>query len=232
MLIIPAIDLKDGMCVRLYQGSFEKELFKRDPLQIALKFKEYGAKRIHIIDLDGAREGKPVNLDVALAIKRECGLEVELGGGIRNLRVLEQILSSGIDYAILSTWLLERKEALKVKKDRIIVSIDIDKDGFLKTHGWQKRTNIKGTEFLEDALEEGFDHFIITLTYRDGTLEGLDISLIESFTKYTEAKIIFAGGISSLRDIEAAKKLGAYGVVIGRAFYEGILPLEVIRDVG
>lgn len=231
MLIIPAIDLKDGMCVRLYQGFFEKELFKKDPLQMALKFKEAGAKRLHIVDLDGARDGKPVNLDIALAIKRKSGLEVELGGGIRTPEVLEQILSLGIDYAILSTWFLEYGEVLKTKKDKIIISIDIDRDGFIKTHGWQKKANIKGSEILENALQNGFEHFIVTFTYRDGTLEGLDISLIETFIKHKKAKIIFAGGISSVRDIETAKRLGAYGVVIGRAFYEGTIPLEVIKDV-
>ncbi|MCS7234239.1 MAG: 1-(5-phosphoribosyl)-5-[(5-phosphoribosylamino)methylideneamino] imidazole-4-carboxamide isomerase [Synergistetes bacterium] len=231
MLIIPAIDLKDGMCVRLYQGLFERELFRKDPIQMALKFKEAGAKRLHIVDLDGAKEGRPLNLHIALAIKEKTGLEIEIGGGIRNINTLREILSLGMDFAIISTLFFECKESLKIEKSRIIIAIDIDEEGFLKVQGWQKRTNIKGYEFLEYALSDGFENFIITFTHRDGTLKGLDTPSLENFTKNKNSKIIFAGGISSIEDIETAKRVGAHGVIIGRAFYEGTIPLEVIKNV-
>ncbi|MBC7239355.1 MAG: hypothetical protein H5T71_04555, partial [Chloroflexi bacterium] len=160
---------------------------------------------------------------------RKTDLELEFGGGIRSLETLEKLLSTDIDYFIITTLFLREKENLKKQKKRIIVSIDIDEQGFLKTYGWQRKENIRGTELLEEAISEGFENFIITFTHKDGTLEGLDTSLIEKFTKNGVAKIVFAGGVSSLEDIEKAKRAGAYGIIIGRAFYEGTIPLEVIK---
>jgi len=231
MLIIPAIDLKGGSCVRLYKGVFENELFRKDPLETALSFKKAGAKRLHIIDLDGAREGRPVNLQIALAIKSKTNLEIEFGGGIRSMEVLEELLSTNLDYLIITTLFLKERKRLKKERERLIISIDVDEGGFLKTHGWQKREKVKGWEVLEEAISEGFENFIITFTHKDGTLEGLDKELIEKFTKHGKARIIFAGGVSSIKDIEKAKSAGAFGLIIGRAFYEGVIPFEVIKDV-
>ncbi len=229
MLIIPAIDLKEGRCVRLYKGQFDKELFERDAIEMAMLFKNAGAKRLHIVDLDGAKTGEPKNIETVLKIKEKTNLELEFGGGIRSLSLLEKILSLGIDYVIVGTLFFEKGSRIE-DKSRLILSIDIDEEGRVKTHGWQKSSSVKGWEALEMALKLGFKSFIVTFTHKDGTLSGLDFSLLWRFTSYSEASVIFAGGISSLKDIEIARKAGAYGVVIGRALYEEKIPLEVISE--
>lgn len=231
MLIIPAIDLKEGSCVRLYKGLFNRELFKRDPIEVAERFKEAGAKRLHIVDLDGAKIGHPVNLELALKIKKITELEIEFGGGIRDIPTLKEMLKTDIDYIIIGTLALSNEiEKLVEERERIIVSIDIDQNGFVKSHGWEKRSNFKGWELMKRLQEIGFNDFIITLTHRDGTLEGIEENLLKEFSRGPKTRIIFAGGVSTPRDIEILKKSGAYGVIIGRAFYERKLPLEVIRD--
>ncbi len=237
MLIIPAIDIKDGCVVRFTQGRLDKRVYSRDPVKTARHWAKQGAKLIHVVDLDGAFSGTPKNLDTAKQITKAVDVPVQFGGGVRNIAMIEKLLDFGVWRIILGTMAAQDagflKKAFKKFRDRIIVSVD-SKDGHVLTQGWRSsygKTDI--LRFSRSLKDLGFNQVIYTDVLKDGTLKGPNIKGIKSLLKESGLKIIASGGISSSSDIHRLKlleKKGLVGVIIGKALYEGRFTLaEALR---
>lgn len=233
MLIIPAIDLKDGCVVRYVQGYLDKKIYSRDPVKTAKHWAKQGAKLIHVVDLDGAFSGKPKNLDALKQIVKAVEVPVQFGGGVRNATMIEKLLDSGVRRVILGTKAAQDKDflkkALKKFKGGIIVSIDTKSDRVL-TKGWKASHGNTDTLKFANALKDmGFKEVIYTDVLKDGTLKGPNIKSINNLMKVTGMKVIASGGVSSLSDIQRLKlleKKGLTGVIVGKALYEGRFTLS------
>lgn len=228
MLIIPAIDIKDGCVVRFVQGRRNKKVYSSDPIKTARHWQKQGAKLIHIVDLDGAASGIIKNLNIVKEIVKNLKIPLQFGGGVRKVETIRGLLKEGIQRVILGTKAVEDriflKKAFKEFKDRVIVSIDAKADNVL-TRGWQ--TYSKKVDVLAFACilkEIGFKELIYTDTLKDGTLSGPNIKGTKALLKETGMKVIASGGISSLGDVYRLKLLekeGLCGIIIGKALYEG-----------
>jgi len=233
MLIIPAIDIRNGRVVRLIQGDFEQEtVYDDDPVGVARKWESEGAELIHIVDLDGAREGRPENLKLVEDIAREISIPVELGGGVRNLRTIESILDKGIERVILGTEAVESPEIIKKAcrefGERIVVGIDA-KDGLVVVRGWVSSTSRKAIDLAEEMEGAGVRTIIFTDIKRDGMLSGPNLESLREMLKAITIPLIASGGISSLEDINSIKSLGdekLQGVIVGKALYDGRVNLR------
>jgi phosphoribosylformimino-5-aminoimidazole carboxamide ribotide isomerase len=224
MLIIPAIDIKDGCVVRYVQGVRDKKIYSRNPIKTAKHWARQGAELIHVVDLDGASTGVPKNLNIVKEISQAVDVPIQFGGGARNINLIRSLLNYGIYRVVLGTRAIEDrillKKAFKEFKERIIVSVDT-KDGYVAIKGWQtSRKNINALTFAQQLKEMGFKQIIYTNISKDGTLRGPDIKGIKSLLKETGLKIIASGGVSSLEDIgrlTLLEKKGLTGVIIGKA---------------
>ena len=233
MLIIPAIDIKEGRCVRLREGRFEDvEIFSDDPVAVAIKWADKGAEMLHIVDLDGARYGKLTNISLVEQIIKKIGIPVQIGGGIRNYREVKNLINLGASRVILGT-ILWKDKALAKKlfedfSEKIIAGIDA-RDGYVAIEGWQNVLSIDALDFAAEIERLGARRIIYTDIKRDGTLKGPNISNIEKMVKKVNIPLICSGGIASLDDI---KKLmgfetkGVEGVILGKALYKGTILLE------
>ncbi len=237
MLIIPAIDIKDGCVVRFVQGRLDKKVYSRDPVKTAKHWVKQGAKLIHVVDLDGAFTGTPKNLDMVKQIAKGVDVPVQFGGGVRSAGMIGKLLGFGIQRVILGTMAAQDKAFLKKVfkkfKDKVIVSIDTKADRVL-TKGWQSSYgNTDILKFAHSLKSIGFKQVIYTDVLKDGTLKGPNIKGIKSLLKETGLNVIASGGISSLSDIRKLKlleKKGLVGVIIGKALYEGRFTLtEALR---
>jgi len=229
MLIYPAIDIKNGSCVRLTQGLInEEKKYFDDPVEAAKLWRSQGAKMLHIVDLDGAFEGRPKNLSIIRSIIKEVDIPVQVGGGIRSLEAIEALLEAGAARAILGTKALEDKEMLKeaVKRygDRIVVSIDA-KGGYVATEGWVKTSELTVLQFVKELEDIGVATVVYTDIARDGMLMGPDIEGLMAIKQAVSIKVIASGGISSLEDLDRLKEIEIEGAIIGKALYEGKLSL-------
>jgi phosphoribosylformimino-5-aminoimidazole carboxamide ribotide isomerase len=228
MLVIPAIDLKDGCVVRLVRGDIsDKKIYSREPLRIARRWAAQGAQWLHVVDLDGALCGVPKNLTAAIKISRAVDIPVEFGGGARDLRTIEMLISSGISRVVLGTKAIEDEGFLKKAwakfKDKIIVSLDVQ-NARLRTKGWLKDTAEDIFSFAALLKKIGFPQVIYTDIAKDGTLAGANIKNIKSFLRLSGLKVIASGGISCLGEIRRLKRFqqdGLCGVIVGKALYEG-----------
>lgn len=237
MEIIPAIDLKGGKCVRLYQGDYSQEtVFSQDPIGMALHWQSRGAPRLHIVDLDGAAKGEPCHASLVAEMARSVQIPLQLGGGLRQLDVIEQVLGFGVERAILGTAAIEDlalvQEACQKFGDKVIISIDA-REGFIATHGWKEGTEIAASELIEKMASLGVKRFIYTDIARDGTLTEPNFDAIADLAGKTSLPIIAAGGVSSLEHLKKLAALGVEGVIIGRALYTGDIDLgEALTIVG
>jgi phosphoribosylformimino-5-aminoimidazole carboxamide ribotide isomerase len=233
MLIIPAIDLRSGKVVRLFQGKFNREkVYSDNPVKVAKHWARQGAKLLHIVDLDGASSGRSKNLDVLKKIITEAGIPVEFGGGLRSIEAIADLLNLGAQRVVLGTKAVGDAEFLRKawKKfgGRIIVSIDARGDLVL-TQGWTKQASKTVVDFAKELKNIGFKQLIYTDISKDGTLAGPNILGIRDLLKATGLKVIASGGVSSLKDLRRLNKLesqGLIGVIIGKALYEGKLVLS------
>lgn len=236
MIVIPAIDLIGGACVRLTKGDFDtKKKYDDDPVKVACKWKQAQASWLHIIDLDGARLGRVKNLGVARKIRDKTGLKVEMGGGIRDFPTLAKVLDSGIDRAIIGTRAVEDFDFLKKAAEkygqRVIVSLDFGSGGKVLKHGWQKDTAYDIYGFAARIKQLGIDKIIVTDVSRDGMLEGVDKKQITTILEKTGLDLIVAGGVTKISDIVILKELGVWGAIIGKALYESKIDLaQAIRE--
>ena len=230
MILFPAIDIVGGKAVRLYKGDYNQmTVYSEHPEEIALDFKNCGATHIHIVDLEGARDGGTPNLDTVLAIKKQSGLFCEIGGGIRNMEVVDRYLSAGIDRVILGTAAIEDEEFLKkaVLKygERIAVGADI-REGFIAVKGWLERSQVTVDEFFENMQKLGVKTIICTDINRDGVMAGTNLDLYRTMSRRYNVDITASGGVSTMDDIRALKDMDMYGAIIGKAYYTGAIDLK------
>lgn len=240
MLIIPAIDLKCGKVVRLFQGNFNRQkVYSADPVKVAKHWVKQGAKFLHIVDLDGASSGTPKNFEVLKEIINQISIPVEFGGGVRGVETISKLLSLGVERVILGTKAASDAKFLKLvwKKfgEKIIVSIDA-KCGKVMTQGWNCGVAKTTLDFAKELKVIGFKQIIYTDVSKDGTLSGPNIFGIKELLKETQLDVIASGGVCSLKDLAKLNKLekqGLSGVIIGKALYEGkfnlVEALKVMR---
>lgn len=239
MIIYPAIDLKDGACVRLYQGDMNQvTIYNESPAEQALSFAKEGCSWLHLVDLDGAVKGHPVNVEAVKEIIDRVDLPVQLGGGIRTEHDIEQWLEAGVNRVILGTKLVKdpstAKDLCRKYPDQIVVGIDGDGEHVM-VEGWLEKSDIKVQDLIQDFEEAGAAAVIYTDTRRDGTEQGLDTDNIKRLAGGTSLPFIVAGGVATLEDLKAMKAIedscGVNGVVIGRAFYENAFtPKEALAQ--
>jgi len=230
MEVIPAIDLKGGKCVRLYQGDYSREtVFSEEPTEMALHWQSLGARRLHIVDLDGAAKGKLWHATLIEEIARMVRIPIQVGGGLRRIEAIEQALELGVARMILGTTAIDDqdliKEACRRFGNRVIVSIDA-RDGYVATHGWQESTAVTAIELAEMMASFGVERFIYTDISRDGTLTEPNYDSVHELSVKTRLPIIVAGGISSLEHLKRLAKLGVEGAIVGRALYTGDIDLK------
>jgi len=236
MQIIPAIDIKNGKCVRLFQGDYDKEtIYSNNPIEMALNWKNQGAKIIHIVDLDGAKSGKSKITKIVQKIINDVRIPVEIGGGIRNLITMKRLFNIGVTRIILGTVTLEKinllKKLIDLYGDKVIVSVDVN-NGMLMKKGWLEVSNFSLIPIIKQIEKVGVKTVIFTDITRDGTLTEPNYKNITLIRKNTKMKLIIAGGISSINQIKKLQRIKVDGVIIGKALYEEKINLkEVIKYV-
>jgi phosphoribosylformimino-5-aminoimidazole carboxamide ribotide isomerase len=237
MEIIPAVDIRGGRCVRLYQGDYKQEtVFDEDPVTAALTWYSQGARWLHIVDLDGAVAGEPRNMEVVGQIIKETGLLIELGGGIRQEEVASELLRRGVSRLILGSAAIENRELVKKLcrqfGEAVAVSLDA-RDGKIAIRGWQKDTVVEVLQLSREMVDAGVRRFIYTDIRRDGTLTEPNFDMIKKLLGEVNVPVIVAGGISRLEHLRRIKELGAEGAIIGKALYTGDMNLgEAIINFG
>lgn len=235
MTIFPAIDLFDGKAVRLFKGDYNQmTVYNENPLEVARDFKACGATHIHTVDLEGAKDGTTPNLDTVCKIKRETGLFIEIGGGIRSIEVIDRYISAGIDRVILGTAAVSNPEFVKcaVEKygEKIAVGIDI-KDGFVAIKGWTETSAIDAFDFCEQMQNIGVKTVICTDISKDGAMQGTNHELYKALSEKFSINIIASGGVSSIEDVKRLTAQRLYGAIIGKAYYTGAIDLKETIEV-
>lgn len=238
MLIIPAIDLKDGQCVRLKQGVMEDStVFSDDPVAMARRWAKEGCRRLHLVDLNGAFEGKPVNGDAVKAIaKDQPGLPIQIGGGIRSAGIIDAYLSAGVSFVIIGTKAVKEPDFVtqvcKQFPGKIMVGIDA-KDGLVATDGWAEVSSVKATDLAKRFASDGVSAIVYTDIARDGMMQGVNVEATLLMAQASPIPVIASGGITNMQDIRALKAVasqGILGAITGRAIYEGTLNVKEAQN--
>jgi len=233
MLIIPAIDLKDGVCVRLRQGVMENAtVFSEDPLEVAGRWVSAGCRRLHLVDLNGAFAGKPVNGEIVRKVAQQWPkLPIQIGGGIRSLETIEQYIKAGVSYAIIGTLAVKQpefvSEACRAFPGKIIVGLDA-RDGLVATDGWAEQSSRQAVDLAKRFAKDGVAAIVYTDISKDGMMQGCNVEATAVLAKECQLPVIASGGIHVLDDIQkllAVKASGIVGAITGRAIYEGTLDL-------
>ena len=229
MILYPAIDIRGGRCVRLIEGDFDRETaYDSDPSLAARRWVEAGAEWLHVVDLDGAVAGRPINGKAVAQIRAAVDVPIQLGGGFRLLSDLEDAFAAGVDRAILGTVALREPElvigAVERWGERIAIALDA-RDGRLATDGWLGQSDSRAVEVAQRLARSRVRHFVYTDIRRDGTLSGPDVRGLSELIEKVDADIIASGGIASLDDIRAVATAGAAGAIVGRALYDGRIDL-------
>jgi phosphoribosylformimino-5-aminoimidazole carboxamide ribotide isomerase len=235
MEIFPAIDLYDNKAVRLFKGDYaQMTVYSEDPVAVARDFKDKGASYIHMVDLAGAKEGKPVHLSIVERVANETGLFIEIGGGIRNISSVDAYIKAGASRVIIGTSAVEDTEFLKsaIAKygDKIAVGADI-KDGKIAVKGWLETTEYTLDEFLTNMQNLGVKTVICTDISKDGAMKGANIGLYKHIADNFTVQVIASGGVSDLEHIQSLKDAGAYGAIVGKAYYIGAIDLAKAIEV-
>jgi phosphoribosylformimino-5-aminoimidazole carboxamide ribotide isomerase len=234
VIIIPAIDLRNGKCVRLRHGNTTEEtVYSDDPVAMAERWIAAGAKRLHVVDLDGAFSGEPKNLEWVMRIKRKTKATIQMGGGLRTLEAIHGVLKAGIDKVILGSIIVEEaglaKQAFDAFRGQIMVALDVKNDQ-VAIHGWKDNSGFPLAETLSIVEKLGGQDVIFTDIGRDGTLEGVNLNAVKDVMKKTKMNVYASGGVSSLEDITKLKSINSPGCIVGKAIYEGKVDLaEAIR---
>lgn len=238
MILYPAIDIMEGKAVRLVKGDFEaKKVYDEDPLAAASRWVREGAEHLHVVDLDGARAGAPVNLEHVRRITSELGVPVQLGGGLRTLEAIAQALAAGAARVILGTAAFTDPElldeSLREWPDRVMVSVDT-RGGRVTTAGWTETTELSAQSVIAALQERGVERVVYTNVDRDGMLEGPDVEEIRGIAQAVQGNLVYSGGIGALEDLERLQALGQAslrGVIVGKALYEGRFTVPEARAV-
>jgi phosphoribosylformimino-5-aminoimidazole carboxamide ribotide isomerase len=231
---IPAIDIRGGRCVRLVQGDYARErVFADDPVAMAQHWAEQGAERLHVVDLDGARDGARANSSVIAQLISGVSIPVQVGGGVRALQTAEQLMVDGADRVVVGTAAAERPDALRewvarLGPERIVVGVDA-RNGLVATHGWTETTPLDAAQFCHTLADLGVIRILYTDISRDGTLEGPNVTALKKLlSSEPRVRVLASGGVSSLGDLRALAEAGAEGAIIGTALYDGRLTLDAV----
>ena len=229
MEVIPAIDIRGGQCVRLSQGDYEREtVFDNDPVAVAVRWAALGARRIHIVDLDGARAGQQVNAALVRRIVHTVGAAVQTGGGLRDLGALRAALDGGVNRVVLGTAAVRDpdllREAVAVARDRLIVSVDA-RNGIVQTQGWTEGSDVNATAFIRQLASVGVERIVYTDIDRDGVRGSPNFEMYEALVSDTSIAVIAAGGVSTLDDLRRLSDCGVEAAIVGRALYTGEVSL-------
>ncbi|CUU46650.1 1-(5-phosphoribosyl)-5-[(5-phosphoribosylamino)methylideneamino]imidazole-4-carboxamide isomerase [Clostridium beijerinckii] len=235
MIILPAIDIIDGKPVRLYQGDYnKKEIVADDVFETAKSFQDIGAEYIHLVDLDGAKNGSNQNHELVIKIAKELNIPVELGGGIRSFETIKYLLDNGVARVILGTIAMEDEELLKkaisIYGSKIAVGIDC-KDGKVYGRGWLAASELEYIEFAEKMENIGVKNIIVTDISKDGTLEGPNVEMLKKLKETVSIDITASGGIKDIENIKELKDIGLYGAITGKAIYARTLSLEKAIEI-
>ena len=238
MEVIPAIDLREGRCVRLYQGDYaQEEVFGVDPVAIALRWQSEGATRLHVVDLDGAASGSPGNVDAIQAIASSVGITLEVGGGIRDMEKAVLLSDVGADRLVLGTSAVEDPDLViqmleRFGVDSVVVSVDA-KDGWAALRGWKQQSQMKALELMDRMVALGVRRFEYTDISRDGTMTEPNFESVTEVVNHVSVPIIAAGGIANVRHLERLAELGVEGAIVGKALYTGAISLaEALETLG
>ena len=236
MKILPAIDIKDKKCVRLFKGDFEnKTEYKMSPIEQAEKYKDHGFKNLHIVDLDGALTGKTINLDIIQEIATKFDLKIEIGGGVRSFESIKKYTDVGAEKVILGSAAIKDKkflkEACKKFPDKIALGLDA-KDGYLSVSGWKENSNQLTLDYLKEVNDYGFSRLIYTDINRDGMKQSPNFEETSKVAEISNCPVIISGGVSSINDIKKAKSLkNIEGIIVGKAIYDGDIKLdELVKE--
>jgi phosphoribosylformimino-5-aminoimidazole carboxamide ribotide isomerase len=236
MIILPAIDIKDGQCVRLFQGDYAQvTTYGDDPVAVALRWQEAGARWLHVVDLDGAKAGYPVNAGLIGRIRAATSMQIEVGGGMRTLEHIEQVLAQGVDRVILGTVAITQRELVKQAVarwgERIAVGLDA-RDGWVAIAGWVETSQVRAVTLAQELAALGVQRFIYTDIARDGALSGPNFTALAEMQQASLAALIASGGVSSLADLHALNQSGVEGAIVGKAIYTGAVDLATaIREI-
>lgn len=236
MIILPAIDIKDGHCVRLFQGDYAQvTTYGDDPVEVALRWQEAGAHWLHVVDLDGAKAGYPVNASLIGRIRAATSMQIEVGGGMRTLEHIEQVLAQGVDRVILGTVAITQRElvkqAVELWRERIAVGLDA-RDGWVAVAGWIETSQVRAVTLAQELAALGVQRFIYTDIARDGALSGPNFAALTEMQQASSAALIASGGVSSLADLHALNQSGVEGAIVGKAIYTGAVDLATaIREI-
>ena len=233
MIIFPAIDIKDGVCVRLVKGDFRQiTSYENTPIDQAKKYSESGFNNIHIIDLDGALQGKPTNSNVIKEIIKKVKLKIQIGGGIRTLDDVNNWIETGVDRVVMGTAAVENTDLLKTAcnkfKNKIAVALDV-KDGLIALSGWKKQTNIFAIDFINKIQNFGVSRIIYTDINKDGTKKGPNIKDTIELSNKVKIPLVISGGVSSIEDVKKIKSLNnpsIEGVIVGKSIYDGDIKIN------
>ena len=238
MILLPAVDIRDGKAVRLRRGRFEEEtIYADDPVQAARSFVEEGARGLHVVDLDGARAGEPTNLDDLERITRELDVPVQYGGGLRSLGSVRRALAAGAERVVLGTAAYTEpgflEQALETWNPRVLLAVDV-RGGHVSVAGWTKETQMLPEEVIRRMQRVGVTRLVYTNVDRDGTLEGPDLDEVRRVSQTVRGRFLYSGGISSLEDLRGLKELrlvNLAGVISGKALYEGRFAVRDAREL-
>ncbi|MBO5745735.1 MAG: 1-(5-phosphoribosyl)-5-[(5-phosphoribosylamino)methylideneamino]imidazole-4-carboxamide isomerase [Clostridia bacterium] len=230
MIIFPAIDIVGGKAVRLFKGDYaQMTVYNDDPSAVALDFEILGATHIHLVDLEGAKNGDTPNIETVKRIREKTDLFIEIGGGIRNMETVDRYLSAGVNRCILGTAAVNDEAFLKAAidkyGDKIAVGVDI-KDGFVAIKGWLEKSQYTGLEFCEKMQTLGVKYIICTDVSKDGAMKGTNLGLYREMRQKFSMNITASGGVSSMDDVKALREMDVYGCIIGKAYYTGAIDLK------
>ena len=235
MYIFPAIDLYEGKAVRLLRGEYDKmTVYSENPIEIAYEFEASGASHIHMVDLEGAKNGGTPNIDIVRQVAEKTGLFVEIGGGIRSMDVIDAYIGAGIDRVILGTAAVQNTEFVKAAVDKcgekIAVGADI-KDGYVAIKGWTEKSQYTCFEFCEEMQNLGVKTLICTDVSKDGAMQGTNRELYKELSEKFNMQIVASGGVSTIDDVKALAKMNLYGAIIGKAYYTNAISLKEAIEV-
>ena len=237
MQLIPAIDIRGGLCVRLYQGDYDRQtVYSDNPLEVALNWESLGATRIHIVDLDGAQSGIQSNIDTIQSIVKSLTIPIQVGGGIRNIDKIRSLLDAGVNRVILGTIAISdpdivEKGCNEFGSDSIIVGLDA-RNGLIPIKGWEESSNIDAKTLLARMETLGVNRFVYTDIAKDGTLEGPNFTSVKELIIGSESKIIASGGVSDLEHLLKLSYLGAEAAIVGQALYTGNISVRDALEYG
>ncbi len=237
MKVIPAIDIKDGQCVRLFQGDYNQvTTYDPNPVNVAKRWEAAGAEWLHLVDLDGAKVGQPINLDLIGRIKRATSMRIELGGGIRKIEQIEQLIHLGIERVILGTVAITDRQvldkAIEWWGERIVVGLDA-RNGLVAIAGWRETSEVQATDLARELTEAGVQRFIYTDIVRDGAMRGPNLDALREMQRATSSALIASGGVSKIEDLRELVALGVEGVIVGKAIYTGDIDLAfALQELG